>query len=89
MEIDIRVLLLLTKSAAMESTFGLTQITTSANSLTASRKVPGSGKITPPLISIKASTTITKEMEKGSIAGAMAIFTTANSKTILEKVKEK
>jgi hypothetical protein len=89
MGIDIKALLLLTKSAAMASSSGLTQITTLVNSLTASKKELGSGKIAPPLISTKASTTITEETEKGSIGGATATFITVNSKMILEKVKAK
>ena len=81
----IKDLLLLTKSAAMASTFGRMKITTSVNSLTDSRKVPGSGKITPPMMSIKASTTTTEETEKVSTDGAMATFTMDNLETILGK----
>ena len=81
----IKDLLLSTKSAAMANTFGRMKITTLANSLTDSRKVPGSGKITPPLMSIKASTTTTEETEKVSTDGGMATFTMDNSETISEK----
>ncbi len=81
----IKDLLLSTKSAAMANTYGRMKITTSANLLTDSRKVPGSGKITAPMMSIKASTTTTEETEKVSTDGAMETFTMDNSETILEK----
>ena len=81
----IKDLLLSTKSAAMANTYGRMKITTSANLSTDSRKVPGSGKITAPMMSIKASTTTTEETEKVSTDGAMATFTMDNSETIFEK----
>lgn len=84
-----RALLLLTKSVAMASTFGRMKITTSANSLTESRKVLGSGKITLPMMSIKESITTTEETEKVSIDGVMVTFTMVSSKMISEKVSVK
>ena len=79
----------LIKWAVMGNTFGQTKIITLANLLMVWRKVQGFGKIVPLMMSIKGCTITIGEMEKGSIDGRMAIFTTVSLKTISDKALAK